>query len=100
MPFDPKLCILGIPPDNFVTSKCENSLLDICLLEARRCIARSWKEVTVEGISQWLRGMVLKVAVEKMCYFAKNKIDKFWSTWKIFYDYLEQNNIVVETLDN
>ena len=65
-----------------------------------RCIAWSWKGVTVEGISQWLRGMVLNVALEKISYFAKNKIDKFWSIWKIFYDYLEQNNIVVETLDN
>ena len=99
IPLDPKLCILNILPDNLVISKCEQSLLIICLLEAKRCIARAWKNVSMQGTSEWLNAMVSNVALERISYFTKNKMNTFWKIWGIFYDYLKRNNIVAAALD-
>lgn len=100
VPCSPKICILNIYPDDFVISNNVRSLLNICLLEAKRCIARSWKNQSIGGISQWLKGMSLNVALEKISYFAKNKLDKFWEIWHIFYNYLEQNEIQIDAWTN
>lgn len=94
MPTDPKLCILNIYPANFVITNDKKSLIDMCLLEAKRCIARSWKKTTVCSVLEWLNGVTFYMALEKISYFTKNKIDRFWkSIWKVFYNFLENGNI-------
>ena len=60
-------------------------MINICLIEAKRCIARSWKNQSTGGISQWLKGMSFNFALEKISYFTKNKLDKFWKIWHIFF---------------
>lgn len=78
---------LNINPANFV-------IIDMCLLEAKRCIARSWKKTTVCSVLEWLNGVTFYMALEKISYFTKNKIDRFWkSIWKVFYNFLENGNI-------
>ena len=69
MPSDPKLCILNIYPDNLVITKDNKSLIGMCLLEAKRCIARSWKKPTVCGVSEWLNRMTSYLALEKIILF-------------------------------
>lgn len=76
MPTDPKLCILNIYPANFVITNDKKSLIDMCLLEAKRCIARSWKKTTVCSVLEWLNGVTFYMALEKISYFTKNKIDR------------------------
>ena len=71
----------------------KKSLIAMCLLEAKRCIARSWKKPTVCGVSEWLNGMTSYLALEKISYFTKNRIDSFWSIWKAFYNFLENEGI-------
>ena len=65
----------------------------MCLLEAKRCIARSWKKPTVCGVSEWLNGVTSYLALEKISYFTKNRIDRFWSICKVFYNFLENEGI-------
>ena len=61
VPVKPKL--LNIYPDNFMSSRNEKALLNICFLEAKRCIACSWKR---DIPSQWLTGMSFYLALEKL----------------------------------
>ena len=67
VPLSPKLCLLNLYPENFTTSKKVRSLLNI-FLEAKRCIALSWKSDTPCATSQWLRGMTSYLALEKISY--------------------------------
>lgn len=96
VPLIPKLCLLNVYQDNFVTSKNEKSLLNICFLEAKRCIACSWKRDKPCTTSQWLRGMSFYLALEKISYTAKNKLDKFWNVWKVYCNSLEKKDIEVD----
>ncbi len=96
VPVKPKLCLLNIYPDDFVTSKNEKSLLNICFLEAKRCIACSWKKEKPCTTSQWLTGMSFYFALEKISYTSKNKLNNFWKIWKFFGDFLEKNDIEVD----
>ena len=84
VPLSPKLCLLNLYPDSFTTSNKVRFLMNICFLEAKRCIACSWKSDTPYGTSQWLRGMTFYLALEKISYTTKNKLDKFWKIWSIF----------------
>ena len=96
VPLSPKLCLLNIYPEDFTTSKKIRSLLNICFLEAKRCIALSWKSDTPCATSQWLKGMTSYLALEKISYTTKNRLDKFWEVWNIFYNFLENNNMDVD----
>ena len=71
----------------------KKSLIGMCLLEAKRCIARSWKKPTVCGVSEWLNWVTSYLALEKISYFTKNRIDRFWSIWKVFHNFLENEGI-------
>ena len=93
IPTDPKLCILNIYPVHFVITNDEKPLISMCLLEAKRCNARSWKKPTVCGVSEWLNGVTSYLALEKISYFTKNSIDRFWSIWRgFFYNFLENES--------
>ena len=92
----PKLCLLNIYPDDFISSKNEKLLLNVCFLEAKRCIARSWKKEKPCSISQWLTGMTFYFALEKISYTTKNKLDRFWKIWEVFCKFLEKNDMEVD----
>ena len=77
-----------IYPDDFISSKNEKLLLNVCFLEAKRCIARSWKKEKT--------GMTFYFALEKISYTTKNKLNKFWKIWEVFCEFLEKNDIEVD----
>ncbi len=52
IPLDPRLCILHICPLNFNITKHERLLIILCMLEAKRVIACSWKKEESPGMSQ------------------------------------------------
>lgn len=82
-----------ITPDGFNASQKVRSLLNICFLEAKRCIASSWNSDTPCTTSQWLKGMTFYMVLEKISNTAKNRLDKFWKIWDIFYIFLERNDM-------
>lgn len=96
IPLNPKMCILNIYPEDFVIPNNLRSLLNVSFLEAKRCIALSWKKESLCGISQWTTQMTFYFALEKISYFTKNKLDKFWVVWSVFYTWLCQNDIQID----
>ena len=72
VPLSPKLCQLNLNPENFTTSKKVRSQLNFCFLDAKQCIALSWKSDTLCATSQWLRGITFYLALEKISYTTKN----------------------------
>lgn len=71
VPLDPKLCILNINPHDFVTSKNVRFLLNACFVDAKRCVAHTWKEPSTCGLSQRLKGMTFYLALERIRVFLK-----------------------------
>lgn len=61
-----------------------------------QCIACSWKRDKPCTTSQWLTGMSFYLALEKISYMVKNKLDKFWKIWKVFCNFLDKNDIEVD----
>ena len=50
-------------------------------------------EKTNCGVSEWLNGVTSYLALEKISYFTKNSIDRFWSIWRgFFYNFLENES--------
>ena len=96
VPLKPKLCLLHIYPEDFTPSNDVQRLLNICFLEAKRCLAKEWKTEASCVLAQWLKGMCFYFALERISYTTKGKLDKFWKIWYIFRDFLENNNIEVE----
>ena len=96
VPLKPKLCLLHIYPEDFTPSNDVQRLLNICFLEAKRCLAKEWKTEASCVLAQWLKGMCFYFALERISYTTKGKLDKFWKIWYIFSDFLENNNIEVE----
>lgn len=84
IPPDPRLCILNVYPKNFVPAVIIRVFLELGLLEAKRCIARCWKEQEMCGLSQWLNGLTSTLTLEKITYTSRNKLCKFWDIWSTF----------------
>lgn len=93
IPLDPGLCILNIYPKDFLPIANTRVLLDFGLLEAKRCIAKCWKETKMYGLSQWLNGLTSILTMEKITYMSRNKLDKFWKIWSVFYNFLEKSKL-------
>lgn len=73
----PKGLYFGDAPGYSKSTEKQTSLLDMCLLQARRLIALSWKNTTRPQIGQWLREMSCCLSMEKITYILKGKNDLF-----------------------
>lgn len=96
IPLNSKMCLMNVYPMDCNFSKNVKCLLSICFLEAKRCIATTWKSDTPCTASQWLKGMVFNFALEKISYATKNRLDKFNEIWTLFFDFLQKNNIPID----
>lgn len=72
IPLEAKLCIFGIYPDHFATGPKTVPLIKMCLLQARRVIARRWTAMR-------LREMASCLALKKLTYVARGKSVLFLS---------------------
>ena len=64
IPLCPKICILGIYPDNCPLPSRERKMTDLCLLQARRSIALCWKNVSCPSLGHWVRNLISSLALE------------------------------------
>lgn len=92
IPQNPKLIVLGVYPENFDTQKNQRALIDICLLQARRMIALSWKSIDAPSLSQYIRGLSSCVAMERLTYIVKKKLEMFETIWGPFMKFLDRVN--------
>ena len=58
------------------------------LMEIRHSL---WHIVMVEG-----NYFLLSRALEKLSYTTKNRLDKFWKIWSVFFNFPENNNMDVD----
>lgn len=59
-------CLMHLYPEDINTCRKVRSPLNICLLEAKRCVACSQKSDTPRALGQWLRGTTFYLALEKL----------------------------------
>lgn len=90
---EPKLFILGLYPNGHGIQKSEQIFLDLCLLQAKRLIALSWKNISRPRISQWLREMARTLPLEKITYILKNKQEIFKKIWGPFIHFIEHGDL-------
>lgn len=84
LPLDPKMFILGLYPPTLVISRNKQILMNMCLLQAKRSIALSWKNIQRPQVGQWLREMSNCYAMEKITYILKRKGETFEKIWGPF----------------
>ena len=77
IPLDPKLFILGLYPSTPVITKNKMNLINMCLLQAKRSIALSWKNTQRPHVGQWLREMSNCCSMEKITYILKRKNETY-----------------------
>jgi len=63
-----KLCILGVYPDHLSINNNQRTLIEFGLLQARRIIALSWKEIEISSANSWIKEMAMCVTLEKLTY--------------------------------
>lgn len=93
LPLHPKLFILGIYPTTPIIQTKKKALINMCLLQAKRLIALSWKNLNGPHIGQWLRGMSSCLSMEKITYILKGKREAFDSIWEPFIHFLENVDV-------
>lgn len=59
-----KLCILGIYPDHLSINNNQMTLIDFGLLQARRMVALSWKEIEISSAHSWIKEMAMCVTLD------------------------------------
>ena len=90
---DPKLFLLGIYPEGHRMERCDIVFFNLCLLQARRTIALSWKSSGKPSIAVWFREMTLCLPLEKIYYLIKDKLEMFEKIWGKFIQYCKNNNL-------
>lgn len=93
IPSCPKLCILGIYPDNCSLSTKERKMVDLCLLQAKRSIALCWKNVGCPSFDFWLTNLTSSLALEKLTYMVKKKASEFYNIWRMFLELIKNGDI-------
>ncbi len=86
----PKFCMLGIYPSEFINKKSDHTLIDLCLLQAKRAIAIGWENVNKPSINQYIQDLSTCVAMEKLTYITKRKLEVFDNIWGSFMEFLNQ----------
>ena len=90
---DPKLFLLGIYPEGPKIERCDMIFLNLCLLQAKRVIALSWKKPGKPSIKVWFKEISLCLPLEKIYFILKDKLEMFEKIWGKFISYCENNNL-------
>lgn len=93
LPLCPKLCILGLFPENCTLSKYEKSMVIYCILEAKHKIALSWRSMYRPSKQMWTEGLSHCIAMEKLTYIIKGKYNTFIKIWDSFMEFLERGGL-------
>ena len=68
-------------------------MVDLCLLQARRSIALSWKNVRCPSLGLWLKNLTSSLALEKLTYVVRKKASQFYCIWEMFLDFVKNGDI-------
>lgn len=73
VPYEAKVCILGIYPQNFIINSKQATLIDFGLLQARRMIALYWRKLDIPLVHVWVKEMASCIVMEKLTYRTRGK---------------------------
>jgi len=79
-------------PDNCTLSCKERKMVDLCLLQAKRC-ALCWKNVGCPSFNHWLNNLTLSLAFEKLTYIVKKRASELYNIWKLFLELLRSGDM-------
>ena len=96
-PVEAKICLLHIYPENFPVTVKKRKLINFCLLQAKRVIALKWKEIQRPTVGQWITEMSSNLALEKLTYMARGKVEDFNKTWSSFLTFMNNLNVQPRT---
>lgn len=77
VPITAKMCLLHIDPEDFPANTKKRKLINFCLLQAKRVIALTWKDTQRPGSRQWVKEMSCSLALEKLTYIVRGKVEDF-----------------------
>ena len=89
IPLDPEICILGLIPETLALRTHESKLLNLCLIHAKRVIARHWKSVNCPSYNMWIKELSSCLSIERLTYTIKQKGHIFHNIWNSFIVFLE-----------
>lgn len=90
VPYEAKMCILGIYPQNFIINSKQATLIDFGLLQARRMIALYWRKLDIPSIHVWVKEMASCIVMEKLTYITRGKAEEFKTVWKPLMEFLSR----------
>ena len=94
LPVCPKLFILGLVPTDLRLSITDKKMVYMCSLQAKYCIATSWKAMEAPSVNFWFKTLSNTLAMEKMTYAKRGKLQIFYKVWEQFTDFLESQQDV------
>lgn len=97
---DPKMVILQLHPKNLKLSTQQFKFIDFAMLQAKRLIACNWKKSEPPTIGLWINSMAHCMAMERITYFLKNKLDAYESIWNPFVNFIRRADIGELLLDS
>lgn len=77
IPLDAKMILLHLYPQNLKLTLCQMKFLDFSVLQAKRLISRHWKQVEPPTMGAWVNSLAERMAMERITYFLKNKLDVY-----------------------
>ena len=89
LPMCPRMCILRLIPKDFNLSRANSKMVTLCLLQARRTIAKCWKSIQRPTTKGWLEDIVQVIAMEELTYSLKGKYALFEEMWTSLLDFVK-----------
>ena len=94
LPVCPKLFIFGLFPTDLILSSAKKKMIYMCSLQAKHSIAISWKSMEAPSANVWFRSLSNTLAMEKLTYAKRGKLQSFYKIWGQFTDFLERQQDV------
>ena len=73
----------------------KRKLIKFCLLQAKCVIALTWKDTQRPDSRQWVKEMSCSLALEKLTYIVRGKVEDFNKIWMPFLIFMKDINIQI-----
>lgn len=90
IPLDAKTILLHLYPKNLNLRSHQFKFMDFVILQAKRLVARTWKQSEPPTIKAWINSLAQCMAMERITYFLKNKLHVYEEIWRPFWDFLRR----------
>ena len=82
---EPKFFLLGLYPTGHNISRDGKIFINMGILQAKRAIALTWKNIGKPSVTQWFKEMSLCLPLEKITYTLRDKQETFQKIWGVLH---------------